>query len=189
MDDRYDMLTEILSRLADGKKHDPSWIRPIPLSQDERKRDYAEAIAIIAALRAENEAKDREIAELRKGNRLPEQDVGQIQAGTDNPLSPQGKKWSYYHNKKCLKSILNVALDVHMQKSGAYEYGDIRVFLKDISLLRWALKHWTTRKNSEFDSAVHTLITIALCEAEEFCEHYRLDMSELEDEEYFIKEI
>ena len=49
--DLFDRLTAILSRLATGKKYDPSWIRPVALTYEERKSDYYEAEAIINELR------------------------------------------------------------------------------------------------------------------------------------------
>ena len=49
--DLFDRLTAILARLATGKKHDPSWIRPVALTYEERKSDYYEAEAIIEELR------------------------------------------------------------------------------------------------------------------------------------------
>lgn len=49
--DLFDRLTAILVRLAEGKKHDPSWIRPMPLTYEDRKSDYYQAKAIIAELR------------------------------------------------------------------------------------------------------------------------------------------
>ena len=47
----FDRLTAILARLATGKKHDPSWMRPLALTYEERKSDYYEAEAIIEELR------------------------------------------------------------------------------------------------------------------------------------------
>lgn len=49
--DLLDCLIAILERLATGKKHDPSWMRPIPLTRDERRSDFCEANAIIEELR------------------------------------------------------------------------------------------------------------------------------------------
>ena len=49
--DLFDRLMAIVSRLAIGMKHDPSWIRPVALTRDERKSDYYEAEAIIEELR------------------------------------------------------------------------------------------------------------------------------------------
>lgn len=49
--DLFDRLTTILARLAEGKKHDPSWMRPMALTYEERKSDYYEAEAILTELR------------------------------------------------------------------------------------------------------------------------------------------
>ena len=49
--DLFDRLTAILSRLGNGKKHDPSWMRPVALTYEERRSDYYEAEAIIEELR------------------------------------------------------------------------------------------------------------------------------------------
>jgi hypothetical protein len=49
--DLFDLLAEILVRLATGKKHDSSWFRPVALTYEERKSNYYEAKAIIEELR------------------------------------------------------------------------------------------------------------------------------------------
>lgn len=53
----FDRLAAILAQLSVGKKHDPSWMRPIPLTHDERRSDYLEAEAIIEELRKRSNAR------------------------------------------------------------------------------------------------------------------------------------
>jgi len=112
-----------------------------------------------------------------------------IQAGSDNPQTPFAKKLHYYINKTALKSILNVALDVHMVHTGAMEY--YSDYLKDVSLLMWAITHWGrgSPPSQKFDDSVKSLILATL---EEFEHNKRymtwLDYSVLDDPEYFTKE-
>jgi len=108
----------------------------------------------------------------------------------ERELSPQGKKWSYYHNRSTLKSILNVALDVHMQITGAMEMKSPEEYLKDVSLLMWAIRHWEPSHNDmwrNFDNAVHALILETLREHRDYAERYKMDCSIANDPEYFCE--
>ena len=50
-DGLLDRLTECVLHLATCKKHDPSWMRPMKLTQEKLKFEYDEAMAIIEELR------------------------------------------------------------------------------------------------------------------------------------------
>lgn len=61
----------------------------------------------------------------------------------------------------CCKSILNVALDVHMYKDGSYECSE-KQHKYNLKTLRFALKNWHVYKNDLFQQKVKELIEAAL---------------------------
>jgi len=96
----------------------------------------------------------------------------------------------HYIGEQSSKSILNIVLDVHMVRTGAMDY--YKHYLKDVSLLRHAIKNWMYDRNDmykEFDEKVRQLILQALEDHKWFMSTAKewLDDSVLEDEEYFLK--
>jgi hypothetical protein len=75
----------------------------------------------------------------------------------------------YYHNKRTYKSILNVALDIHMIATGASDsYNGAGLedyyFLHNVILNDWK----PSGKNRAFDGLVKDLILTSIEEYEEF---------------------
>ena len=107
-------------------------------------------------------------------------------------MHPHAKQLHYYCNKTSNKSILNVALDVHMVYTGAMDYHED--YLKDVSLLLWARDNWYESHNSlnkQFSQKVYELIEQALEDHKKFvCNVGRgyFDLSVLDDPEYFRRE-
>jgi len=105
-------------------------------------------------------------------------------------MRPHEKQLSYYISKTAHKSILNISLDVHMIFTGSMDY--YHDYLKDVSLLQWAINNWSVSTNPlmrSFDDTVKSLIEIALEDHKKYVENYHtdLDVSVLDDPEYFMK--
>ena len=73
----------------------------------------------------------------------------------------------WFSQKAYGRSVLNIALDVHMGTTGACDRSPIEM-ADDVSLLKWVLDNWQPSTHSlEFDEAVRRLIEAALREAGE----------------------
>jgi len=85
------------------------------------------------------------------------------------------KQLQYYHDQTSPKSILNVALEVHMVHTGAMDY--YQDYFKDVSLLKHAINIWMSDRGcafKRFDDKVKDLIIQVISDNIDYVDKYGL---------------